>query len=101
MVTGERAMRRTSHVFVTRGLGAVSGGPVACGVMTADVVRAVSEELRWDPRIDSERIIVTADDRTITLIGSVRSYAARCFAEKIAREISGVGGVKNELEVRL
>jgi osmotically-inducible protein OsmY len=69
--------------------------------MNDDVVRSVSEELRWDPRIDAERIIVSGDDRTITLAGTVRSYSAKCCAEKIAREIRGVGGVTNELEVRL
>src|SRR3954452_789263 len=95
------AMRRTSHDRVTRGLGSIDGGRVVCGVMNAEVVRAVSEELRWDPRIDAERIIVTVDDRTITLSGSVRSYAAKCCAEKIAREIRGIADVKNDLEVRL
>ena len=94
-------MRRTSHAFVTRVLAAISSGPVVCEVMNDDVVRAVSEELRWDPRIDTERIVVTADDRTITLSGNVRSYSAKCFAEEIAREIRGVASVKNDLEVRL
>jgi osmotically-inducible protein OsmY len=63
--------------------------------------RAVIEELRWDPRIDTERITVSADDRTITLKGAVRSYSEKCCAERIAREIRGVAAVKNALEVRL
>ena len=101
MVAGATAMRPASHDFVTRVPVAVNGRRVACGVMSADMVQAVSEELRCDPRIDAERIIVSADDQTITLAGVVRSYAAKCYAEKLAREIRGVAGVKNELEVRL
>ena len=69
--------------------------------MNDDLVRSVSDELRWDPRIDSERIVVSADDRIVTLSGSVPSYSAKCCAEKIAREIHGVVEVKNDLEVRL
>jgi hypothetical protein len=69
--------------------------------MDDDVVRSVTEELRWDPRVDADRIVVTADGSTMTLKGVVRSYSAKCCAEKIAREIRGVVHVKNELEVRL
>ncbi|MEA2236630.1 MAG: hypothetical protein QOC81_1354 [Thermoanaerobaculia bacterium] len=69
--------------------------------MNDDVVRSVSEELRWDPRINAERIIVSSDDRTVTLTGTARSYSEKCCAEKIAREIRGVIDVKNDLDVRL
>jgi osmotically-inducible protein OsmY len=69
--------------------------------MNADLVRAVTEELRWDPSVDAERIAITADDRMITLGGVVRSYSEKCCAERIAREIRGVASVKNDLEVRL
>jgi osmotically-inducible protein OsmY len=75
--------------------------PVSWLVMPDDLIRAVSEELRWDPRIDPTRIRVTEDDRTITLKGAVQSYSVKCCAEKIAREIRGVVDVKNDLEVRL
>jgi osmotically-inducible protein OsmY len=68
---------------------------------SAVLERAVTEELRWDPRVDAERIMVSADDHTITLKGLVRSYSEKCFAERITREIRGVGEVKNALEVRL
>jgi osmotically-inducible protein OsmY len=63
--------------------------------------RAVLEELRGDPRVDAERITVSADDRTITLNGVVRTYSEKCCAERITREIRGVAGVKNALDVRL
>jgi len=74
-------------------------------VMNADraalLQAAVAEELRWDPRVDAERITVSAVHRTITLGGAVRSYAQKCWAERVTREIRGVADVKNLIEVRL
>jgi len=100
MVVDAAAMRRTSHELVIPAVPSAAGGHVSWFVMD-DLVRSVSEELRWDPRIDSDRIRVSAADRTITLQGAVTSYSVKCCAEKIAREISGVVDVKNDLEVRL
>ena len=68
---------------------------------SAVLAAAVTEELRWDPLVDVERINVSAEDWKITLHGVVRTYAQKCRAEKIAREIRGVVDVKNELDVRL
>src|SRR3954471_20320010 len=101
MVTRATAMRRTSHVFVTPVVPAAAVGRLTSFAMPYDLVRSVTEELRWDPRIDAERIAVTADGRPINLRGTVHSYSANGNAEKIAREIRGVASVKNVLEVRL
>ena len=68
---------------------------------SAVLAAAVTEELRWDPLVDVERINVSAEDSKITLHGVVRTYAQKCRAEKIAGEIRGVVDVKNELDVRL
>jgi len=100
MVAGATAMRRASHEFVIAAVPSAGRGHVPWFVMD-DLVRSVTEELRWDPRIDAERIIVSADGSTVTLKGVVQSYSAKCCAERIAREIRGVAGVKNDLEVRL
>jgi osmotically-inducible protein OsmY len=94
-------MRRASHLFVIAAVPPTGATPVSWLVMQEDLVRAVSEELRWDPRMDTDRIRVSAEGRTITLSGAVRNYSVKCCAEKVAREIRGVVGVKNELEVRL
>lgn len=67
----------------------------------ASLVHVIGEELRSDPRIDAERIIVSASEHTVTLRGVVRSYSQKCCAERIAREIRGVANVHNGLEVRL
>lgn len=68
---------------------------------SAVLAAAVTEELRWDPLVDVERINVSAEDSRIILQGVVRTYAQKCRAEKIAREIRGVVEVRNELDVRL
>jgi osmotically-inducible protein OsmY len=68
---------------------------------SAFLAAAVTEELRWDPLVDVERINVSAEDWKIILHDVVRTYAQKCRAEKIAREIRGVVDVKNELDVRL
>jgi osmotically-inducible protein OsmY len=68
---------------------------------SAVLAAAVTEELRWDPLVDVERIVVSAEDSKVTLQGVVRTFAQKCRAEKIAREIRGVVDVKNELDVRL
>jgi osmotically-inducible protein OsmY len=94
------AMRRASHEFVIAAIPSAVREHVPLFVMD-DLVWSVTEELRWDPRIDAERIIISADGSTVTLKGVVQSYSVKCCAEKIAREIRGVVDVKNELEVRL
>ena len=100
VVAGVTALRRASHEFVIAAVPPAGGGHVLWFAMD-DLVRSVTEELRWDPRIDAERILVSADGSTVTLKGVVQSYSVKCCAEKIAREIRGVVDVKNDLEVRL
>lgn len=63
--------------------------------------RIVTDELRWDPRLDASKVVVSADGALVTLAGSVRSYFERCRAEALARGVRGVVGVQNALDVRL
>ena len=65
--------------------------------LTADV----SDELFWDPRVDSEAIAVSADDGKITLRGTVGSLREKREAQKAARRVFGVTSVDNQLQVRL
>jgi len=62
---------------------------------------SVTDELRWDPRLDASKVAVSAEGATVTLAGSVHSYSERCRAEALARRVRGVAEVKNALEVRL
>jgi osmotically-inducible protein OsmY len=65
--------------------------------LTADV----SDELFWDPKLDSTSIAVAADDGSITLRGTVGSLREKREAKKAAERVFGVISVDNQLQVRL
>ena len=61
----------------------------------------VSEELVWDPKVDSGAIAVSADDGVVTLRGTVGSFRQKREAKQDAERVYGVKNVDNELEVRI
>jgi osmotically-inducible protein OsmY len=67
----------------------------------ADLTADVSDELLWDPKLDSTAIAVSADDGTITLRGTVGSLREKREAKKAAERVFGVISVDNQLQVRL
>jgi osmotically-inducible protein OsmY len=66
-----------------------------------DLASDVSEELFWDPKIDSEAIAASADDGRITLRGTVGSLREKREAKKDAERVFGVISVDNQLQVKL
>ena len=66
-----------------------------------ELVLAVSDELLWDPKIDSEAIAVAADDGKITLRGTVGSFRQKREAKHAAQRVFGVESVDNDLQVRI
>jgi osmotically-inducible protein OsmY len=66
-----------------------------------DLTADVSDELVWDPKLDSTAIAVTADDGRITLRGTVGSLREKREAQKAAERVFGVISVDNKLQVRL
>src|SRR6266508_4512045 len=66
-----------------------------------DLARYVSDELVWDPKVDSAAIAVSADDGVVTLRGTVGSLRQKHEAKQDAERIYGVKHVKNELEVQI
>jgi osmotically-inducible protein OsmY len=62
----------------------------------------VRAEVVADPRIpDAEEIAISTSDGTVTLRGTVGSFAQRRAAAADARKIQGVYDVNNELQVRV
>jgi osmotically-inducible protein OsmY len=61
----------------------------------------VAAELFWDPKVDAERIAVSADNGTVTLRGTVGSFWQKREAAKAARRVHGVTGVRDELQVQI
>lgn len=66
-----------------------------------DVERWVTDQLHFDPKVDSNAIAVSANDGEVTLLGTVGSFREKRDAEKSARRVNGVRTVKNDLKVRL
>jgi osmotically-inducible protein OsmY len=56
----------------------------------SDVERWVTDELRWDPTLDSNAIAVSANDGEVTLRGTVGSFREKRDAEKTAQRVYGV-----------
>ena len=63
--------------------------------------RNVTDELIWDPKVDSDAIAVSAEDGTVTLRGTVGSFRQKREAQKAAERVYGVVLVDNELDVRI
>jgi len=66
-----------------------------------DIRRDVEEELRLNPDIDATDIAVSVKDGVVTLSGFVRSYSQKVEAERTAKQVIGVKGLANDIEVRL
>jgi osmotically-inducible protein OsmY len=59
----------------------------------------VTDELSWDPYLDSSRITVSADDGKVTLSGAVDTYYDSILASEDAWSVGGVSTLANELLV--
>jgi osmotically-inducible protein OsmY len=66
-----------------------------------DLKQNVQHALDWDPSIDPADIGVSADEGVVTLRGTVRTFAEKFEAERVALRIFGVKGVANDLTVHL
>jgi osmotically-inducible protein OsmY len=69
--------------------------------LNTDLTADVSDELFWDPKLDSTAIAVSADDGKITLRGTVGSLREKREAKKGTERVFGVISVDNQLQVRL
>ena len=62
---------------------------------------SVTEELMWDPKVDSNAIAVTAEEGVVMLSGTVGTLREKREAKKDAERVYGVKHVKNELDVQI
>jgi osmotically-inducible protein OsmY len=70
--------------------------------MTNDELQGwVSDELFWDPKVDSAPIAVSANDGEVTLRGTVASFRQKREAQKAAERVYGVTSVNNRLQMRI
>jgi osmotically-inducible protein OsmY len=61
----------------------------------------VTEELQWEPTVNSSDITVVAKDGIVTLSGTVPHYAEKWAAERATQRVEGVKAIAEELEVNL
>ena len=72
---------------------------ISARVAPTDIKRRIEEAFRRDAELDAARIQVEADGGTVTLKGTVRSWAEREEAERVAWLAPGVTEVRNEIIV--
>jgi osmotically-inducible protein OsmY len=66
-----------------------------------DIELNVTEELAFDPKVDSTAIAVSADQGAVTLRGTVGSFRQKREAKHDAERVYGVASVDNQLQVRI
>lgn len=67
----------------------------------AQIQQEVLQELKWDTRVDATEIGVAIHKGTVTLTGTVSSWATRMAAEEAAHRVPGVLDVANDVHVKL
>lgn len=61
----------------------------------------VTNELLWDPKVDSAAVAVSADGGKVTLRGTVGSFREKREAKRAAQRVYGVTDVEDDLDVRI
>lgn len=67
----------------------------------AQLRKDVIEQLRLDPQVLADDIIVTAHHGVVTLSGTVPHFADKCAAERATQRVEGVKAIAEEMEVHL
>ena len=66
-----------------------------------EIRRDVETELQWDPSVDDKKIGVIVSDGIVTLTGEVSHFAEKWAAEEVAKRISRVRAIANEIQVKI
>jgi osmotically-inducible protein OsmY len=67
----------------------------------AEIRRNVETELQWDPSVDDSKIGVIVKDGVVTLTGEACHFAGKWAAEDVAKRISGVRAIANEIQIKI
>jgi osmotically-inducible protein OsmY len=66
-----------------------------------EIRRDVESELQWDPSIDDKKIGVIVNNSVVTLTGEVTHFSGKWAAEDIAKRVSGVRAIANDIQVSM
>jgi osmotically-inducible protein OsmY len=98
LAAGEAAHRVDGVLDVANDIGVKPVGSYAR--TDTDIARAVRSSLEWDVFIPDDRIRSTVSQGWVTLEGDVDYYSHRNDAERAVRNLAGVRGVTNRIEVK-
>lgn len=73
--------------------------PGASGRSDTDIARAVREALEWDVFVPETQVRSTVSAGWVTLEGDVDNFSQRQDAERAIRNLAGVRGVTNKIEI--
>lgn len=65
-----------------------------------ELLHKISQQLRWDEKVDEQDVNVMLQDGVVRLSGSVASYGALRAAEADALDVAGISRIDNQLVVR-
>jgi osmotically-inducible protein OsmY len=63
------------------------------------LLQAITDEIRWMPSINADRIGVSINEGAVTLSGQVATYPEKVSAVRAALRVRGVNAVADEIEV--
>lgn len=66
-----------------------------------ELLKDVTEELKFEPSVDEKEIGVGVKSGVVTLTGKVPSFAEKFAAERAVERVSGVRAVADDLQVKL
>lgn len=74
----------------------VCGGVIVATLTDQHIQTAVEVELRWTPDIESAHIGVSSENHSVTLTGTVGSFAERTASRRAAFRVQGVSAVNSQ-----
>jgi osmotically-inducible protein OsmY len=100
------AYRRGRHAVLGAAAETAIQGPTHnpkgdCNMTDEQLRSDAQDELRWEPKVDSRAIAVSAADGIVTLRGTVGSFREKRDAESAVKRIYGTKDVENKLQVKL